>query len=272
MVKQFNNGEIVPPPAKTGEQVQKEKEQSIENNKYVNRLFRGDKGTIQKTLIFGVPLGVLAYSAYKIPKLPDHQPKEVLKAGALAVGGSFLAISIAAGSAMGGGGGKKTNILYYGLIGTSVAGFTYLASRSIFISQNPKMSLKYGLGFGLATIALLFGIIMPKAQLQSFIINSNGNQVNYDLDIKFREIFGNKYPTRIDPSKLVWGNGIIASAEYLNYIAFFYNNEAIGNEPNNSISLSDGSFGGAFPVYNLKTGWIIGYSYNQSGIDKFVKF
>lgn len=99
-----------------------------------------------------------------------------------------------------------------------------------------------------------------------------GNQANYDLDIKFREIFGNKYPTRIDPSKLVWGNGIIASAEYLNYIAFFYNNEAIGNEPNNSISLSDGSFGGAVPVYNLKTGWIIGYSYNQSGIDKFVKF
>ena len=124
----------------------------------------------KRNVILALPISLLAYSAYKIPKLTDHKPNEFLKAGGLAVGGLGLAFVVAVGSAMDGG-NKKSQLISTLGVGAGVAGFSYLALRSLF-NQNIVKSNSYALGLGLAGLALIY------LNDKGFLGNKNKNTNN----------------------------------------------------------------------------------------------
>lgn len=109
----------------------------------------------KRNLTLAIPISLLAYSAYKIPKLADYKSNEVLKAGGLAIGGLGIAFVVSAGAAMGGGGTPKSKLISTLGVGAGVAGFSYLALRSVF-NQNIVKSNSYALGLGLAALAVIY--------------------------------------------------------------------------------------------------------------------
>lgn len=124
-----------------------------EDPNYVANLVAQNKKTqdatkIKRKLILGSTIGLLGYSAYKIPKLPDHKNYETLKVVGVIGGSAILLLSSISWSM---GQNKIKSLSFYSSISLGAGGISYLALRSLLnkdISSSLKIAAIIGLSVG----------------------------------------------------------------------------------------------------------------------------